>query len=458
MNFNRSIIISCLVASLASVMIPPSVLATPLSSRNNQFRKVTSTITSPEELIKIVSDMEKTWEDQYRNHLNRDFSTTVVTPSKVEQSLQNAESLTNTKPAFIWINAYPDYIAITISTAKNTQYYALNVTRSEVLQEVTQLIKALQNPYLSPESEYLPPAQKLYQWFIQPIRPALKIGNIDSLIFCLGKGLRTLPLAALHDGEQFLIEEYAVSRLPAFSLTDLTVSSLQNSSVLAMGASEFQDLTSLPAVPIELTTITQDIWRGETFLNQEFTLDNLLNKVETDSFPIVHLATHAKIEPGELNNSYIQLWEEQLNLDQFPNLQKYPGWSEVGLLVLSACETAVIDEQNNSINEGVEMSFAGLALQAGVKSVIASSWDISDQGTLGLMAQFYQEYKTSPTKMIALQKAQLALLNEKVHIQGQTLSNVRSSVPIPINLFFNRQQNFSHPYYWATFTVIGNPW
>jgi CHAT domain-containing protein len=450
-------LISCLFLGSCTFLFSPSV-ATAIPEKTPQLTQFSSSTTPQEELLEIVATMERNWESQYRNHLNQDFSTSTVTPQKVEQSLKEAQAITGSRAAFIWINSYPDYLRITISTAQNTENYELPVTRKELRQQVKQFIQAIQTPYLTPDSEYLPPAQQLYQWLIQPIRPSLQLGNIDSLIFCLGKGLRVLPLAALHDGERFLVEDYAVSRLPAFSLTDMEANPLANSDVLAMGASEFENLIALPAVPIELNTISQQIGRGKTFLNQDFTLNTIEKQMQAQSFPIVHFATHAKIEAGELERSYIQLWNEQISLDEFPNLTKQPWWSNVQLLVLSACETAVINPENETLDEGVEMSFAGLALQAGVKAAIASSWDISDHGTLGLMAQFYQELPTAPTKTIALQRAQLALLNQKVRIEGNTLSNLRSDEPLPESLSLNSQQDFSHPYYWATFTVIGNPW
>jgi len=434
----------------------------------------TPTITDSEEILDIVSSLEETWQDQYANHLDLSFSssestdhispdvrtiqTSLVTPTAVEENLEKGKELTQSRAAFIWMNAYPEYLRIAISTEMTTQVYDINVSRTEVMTEVEALVRAFEKPYLSPTSEYLPPAQKLYQWIIEPLASTLDENNIDSLIFCLGKGLRILPIAALHDGENFVIQNYAVSRLPAFSLTDMTAESLNHRNILAMGASEFQELISLPAVPIELNTIVGQYGNGTRFLNQNFTLNNLTSQIEIDPFEIVHLATHAKIESGKPKNSYIQFWNEQLNLDEVPRLSQQTGWSNIKLLVLSACETAVINQENNTIDEQVEMSFAGLALQTGVKAVIASSWNISDEGTLALMAQFYEELQTAPTKTIALQRAQLALLKKNVRIEGQTLSNLRSSTPLPETLVPNRPQDFSHPYYWATFTVIGNPW
>ncbi|MCZ0902150.1 CHAT domain-containing protein, partial [Microcoleus sp. HI-ES] len=90
-------------------------------------------------------------------------------------------------------------------------------------------------------------------------------------------------------------------------------------------------------------------------------------------YGIIHLATHAEFRPGTPNNSYIQFWDTQLGLDQMRDLK----WNNppLELLVLSACRTALGDKE-------AELGFAGLALQSGAKSALASLWYVSDAGTL----------------------------------------------------------------------------
>jgi CHAT domain-containing protein len=125
----------------------------------------------------------------------------------------------------------------------------------------------------------------------------------------------------------------------------------------------------------------------------------------------------------------------------------------VELLVLSACTTAVGDED-------AELGFAGLAVQAGVKSALASLWYVSDAGTLGLMSEFYQQLRTAPIKAEALRQAQLGMLKGKVRLQDGRLHNSGSlqGTPLPGELVARGDKNLSHPYYWAAFTMIGSPW
>ncbi len=94
----------------------------------------------------------------------------------------------------------------------------------------------------------------------------------------MDSGLRTLPIAALHNAQQFLAEKYSLGLIPSFTLTDTRYVGLNGSQVLAMGASEFPanaDQSPLPAVPVELTSIVNNLWPGKFFLNQGFTLEDL---------------------------------------------------------------------------------------------------------------------------------------------------------------------------------------
>jgi len=225
---------------------------------------------------------------------------------------------------------------------------------------------------------------------------------------------------------------------------------VKDAQILAMGASKFPYMPSLPAVPEELKVITQ-LWSGQSFLNPEFTLNNL--KEQRQQFGIIHLATHGDFQPGTPDKSYIQLWgDETLRLDQLRGM----GWHkppQVELLVLSACRTALG-------NLDVELGFAGLAVQAGVKSALASLWYIDDGGTLALMSEFYHHLSQPEVtiKAEALRRAQIALLRGEVQIEDSQL--IGTGLPNPISLPSELPENqvFSHPYYWAAFTMIGSPW
>ncbi len=120
------------------------------------------------------------------------------------------------------------------------------------------------------------------------------------------------------------------------------------------------------------------------------------------------------------------------------------------LLVLSACRTAVGDPD-------AELGFAGVALQAGVKSAVASLWYVDDVGTLALMSEFYRQLPNN-TKGEALRQAQLRLLRGDVKAEGDHLWLGSTQLPLPRTLHLSRSQEFRHPRYWAAFSLISSPW
>jgi filamentous hemagglutinin family protein len=325
-----------------------------------------------------------------------------------------------------------------------------NVTKAQILTLARQLQMEVTDRSKLDTTTYLAPAQELYKILIAPIESKLQERRIKNLIFIPDAGLRSLPLAALHDGNGFIVERYSISLMPSFSLTNPRFHNLKNSTVLAMGASTFKEQAPLPAVPIELSTIAGELWSGNISLNETFTVNNLTTQRNTGNFEIVHLATHAEFRPGAPSNSYIQFWDERLGLDQVRNVK----WNDppVQLLVLSACRTALGDRQ-------VELGFAGLAIQAGVQSALASLWYVSDQGTLALMTDFYRQLKTAPIRAEALRRAQVSLIKGEVIINNGELQGVgAAAIPLPPELSQSGKINFSHPYYWSGFTLIGNPW
>jgi CHAT domain-containing protein len=306
------------------------------------------------------------------------------------------------------------------------------------------------------DKSYFIPAQQLYEWIVKPIEPALKINKIDTLIFSMDSGLRSLPIAALYDGKQFIIEKYSVGLIPSFSLTDTRYIPIVKSDILAMGISqstEGQD--PLPSVPLEINTVSKELWRNnsQTLLDQESTLENLKSLSLQKHFGILHLATHGDFQPGKIANSYIQIWNRKIHIDQLRELSKELGWSKepkVEMLVLSACKTAVGSYE-------AELGFSGLAVQSGVKTVLGSLWYVSDQGSLALMTKFYDQLSTTSLRSESLRQAQLAMVKREVRITDKELYlSPDKPIALPPELVNSGKIDLSHPYYWSAFTMIGN--
>ena len=397
---------------------------------------------------------------EFSNYFGRDLGATALTPPQIRQLLTKVVSQTDNQSVIVYVKVPKLPVSSSVSSPLELLVFTASgepvsltipdVSREELFQTIGQFRNTLITSARRGSKSYLKSAQQLYQWLISPIEDELGPGAMDTILFSMDSGLRSLPVAALHDGQQFLIEKYGVGMMPSLGLVDTQYQTLEDGQVLAMGASDFKVLQPLPAVPLEIETIGR-LWAGQKFLNETFTRQNLVQQRQQTPFQVVHLATHAEFKPGAAENSYIQLWNEQLNLDDVHTL----GWDTpaVDLLVLSACRTAVG-------NAEAELGFAGLAVAAGVKSAMASLWAVDDVGTLALMSEFYHRLRNSRTKSEALRTAQLAMLKGETRIDsGQLLSGAEQrAVPLPPEIPVSSNIDFSHPYYWSGFTMIGSPW
>jgi CHAT domain-containing protein len=375
-------------------------------------------------------------------------STITPTPSSFHSDSQTSSGIAQSSLLRSLTPSSSDRLELILITARgNPIRRSVNATRAEVIQAAKELRRTMLNP--TARSGFLASAQKMYQWLAAPLEQDLQQLDIKNLVYIMDSGLRSIPLAALHDGKEFIVERYSVGLMPSLSLTDTRYFDVRNTSVLAMGAEKFADREPLPSVPVELSVITNRPWLGKSFLNEAFTLSNLQSARDSQPFGIIHLATHAEYQLDNPNNSYIQLWDSQLRLDQLRQLglNKPP----VELLVLSACRTALGDDEN-------ELGFAGVAAQAGAKTVLGSLWYVSDEGTLGLMTEFYGQLKQTPLKAEALRRSQLAMLKGEVRLQAGKLITSNGSYPLPPQLANLGDLDLSLPYYWSAFTMIGNPW
>jgi filamentous hemagglutinin family protein len=389
-------------------------------------------------------------EQQLTQFFGRDWATeTGGDVGDIRDRLAQGAADTQTNTALVYVVLQRDRLeTITITAQGEPAYHSVPVDRETVLATARQFRAQLTNPLeldLEPPP-YLAASQRLYRWIIAPMLATLRDRGVDTLLLSPGEGLRLVPYGALHSGQGFLVEEFAIATTPSINLTDMRYSSIRDAPVLAMGASQFETLPPLPAVPLELRAIAGSL---PPLLDQNFTIAALQTQRRQTAAPILHLATHGEFNGTHPADSYIQFWgNERITLDRLTDLQLNDPPLE--LLVLSACRTAIGDQRN-------ELGFAGLAIQAGVKSSLASLWSVSDAGTLAFMAEFYGQRTQTTTKAKALQATQQAVIRGQVTIaQGRLVTR---GLATPIDLPGTRAAiNLSHPYYWAGFSLVGSPW
>jgi filamentous hemagglutinin family protein len=404
----------------------------------------------------------------------------VKTTEDAIELVRQIEKATGVKPALIYLSFVPVEIAPNTATGDNKSNKVLNTigesdrdqleivvvtgqgnpirkrvpnaTRAKVLEVAQEFRDQIVNPQNRRTTGYLQPSQQLYSWIIAPVQAELQAEGIDNLVFLPDVGLRSTPMAALHDGKQFLVEQYSLGLMPSLSLTNTVYTDIKQSQILALGISQStQGQQPLPAVPVELSTLVSKLWPGKLLLDQQATLENLKLIRRQQPFGIIHLATHADFIPGPLSNSYIQLWEDKLHLNQLRQLRL--NEPQVEMMVLSACRTALGDEE-------AEIGFAGLAVLAGVKTSIASMWAVNDTGTAALMTKFYESLRTAPIRAEALRDAQMAMVKGQVFIKDGRVQGLETvpSIPLPAESVEETDLKLTHPYYWAAFTMVGNPW
>lgn len=272
--------------------------------------------------------------------------------------------------------------------------------------------------------EYLPHAQKLYDWLIRPLEPDLKSLTTDTLVFVPDGPLRAIPMAALHDGKQFLIAKYAIAITPGLNLSDPRPLKRENVKVLFAGLTDsVQGFPPLPNISNELQTI-QALYGGTPLLNRNFVTSNLERQLRNRQFTVMHIASHGQFE-ADARKSFLLTFDGKVTMDQ---LEQYVGLfkfreNPLELLTLSACETAAGDDR-------AALGLAGVSIKAGARSALATLWYINDEASSELVAEFYRQLQNSSTsRAIALKRAQLKLLNDR---------------------------SYQHPGYWSPFLLVNN--
>jgi len=273
------------------------------------------------------------------------------------------------------------------------------------------------------------PGSKIYDLIIRPVQAELEKHEVDTLVIVPDGVFSLIPFAPLFDLEknEFLIEQYAVATSLGMELADPQPLSREDIKVLLLGLSHsVQDHSALPSVPRELQSIAGMFPRDhEKLLNDSFSEESLINVFQNENFRVVHMATHGEFG-NDPDDSYLLTYDGKLNFDKLESLIKLSKFRDepVELLTLSACRTAVGDEQ-------AALGLAGVAVKSGARSAIASLWYIDDEASMLAISGFYRELVENPefSKAKALQAAQLSLIH---------------------------QDRYWHPSYWAPFLLIGN--
>ncbi|MBK9948599.1 MAG: CHAT domain-containing protein [Nitrospira sp.] len=272
--------------------------------------------------------------------------------------------------------------------------------------------------------EYLPHAQQLYDWLIRPLETDLSQLNISTLVIVPDSALRTIPLAALHDGTSFLVSKFALAMTPGLTLTDPRPLNRDKLRFLTAGlTTAVQGFPALPYVANEVESI-QQLYKSDQLLNNAFQTSRLEQELREGKYGGLHIATHGKFST-DVNDSYLLTFDGKLTmqtLDQLIGLFRFRQ-EPLELLTLSACQTGIGDDR-------AALGLAGVALKAGARSALATLWFINDEASATLISEFYRQLRDPAlSKAVALQRAQQKLLDDRI---------------------------YGHPAYWSPFLLMNN--
>jgi CHAT domain-containing protein len=323
--------------------------------------------------------------------------------------------------AVVYPIVLPDRVELLVTLPSGLRRFVVPVAEARLTREVHQFRQLLER---RTTRQYLRPARQLHDWLIRPLEPELTAAKIDTLVFVPDGPLRTIPMAALHDGQQFLVAKYALAITPGLKLTDPRPLDRKRPRILAVGVTEsVQGFPPLPEVERELINV-REVFGGTTLLNAQFSVASLEEEMKKGAYSILHIASHGEFG-GDVDKTFVLAFDGKVTMDRLDRLigvLKYRD-EPLELLALSACDTAEGDDR-------AALGLAGVAVKAGARSAVATLWSVNDEASAGLIADFYRELKDpAVSRGVALQRAQLKVLSDP---------------------------RYEHPGFWSPFLLINN--
>jgi CHAT domain-containing protein len=313
---------------------------------------------------------------------------------------------------------------ILVSVAGHIHQFTVDAGQDQIARLAVQFRRALER---RSSHRYRSQAARLYDWLLRPAMEVLRDQDVDTIVFVPDGALRTIPIGALYDGEQFLIEQYALATTPGLNLTDPQPIPRVNMSFLVNGLTDaVQGYPALPSVEVELGNLQEQFSTDAItlFKNESYITSNIEQAISEQAFDIVHFASHGEFQ-ANVSESFLLTYEGKLTMNKLEEFMQLRRFSEqpVELLTLSACQTAAGDDR-------AALGLAGIAIKAGARSALGTLWFINDRAASQLISDFYQNL-TQPdhSKAQALRLAQLNLIKDR---------------------------RYNHPGYWAPFLLIGN--
>ncbi|MFN2511838.1 MAG: tetratricopeptide repeat protein [Pyrinomonadaceae bacterium] len=452
------------------------------------------------EKLKGLKVREKAATDEFLNALKKNEAE-LQSSSAEHQSLEVSETVafqtalrelsrqTGQKAVAVYTLVGGDNFRALVITADNITAVSQPFKGETLNQKALQLWALLQSDKYDPR----PLSQDLYAAVFKPLEQLLP-KETTTILWSLDGNLRYVPMGALHDGKQYLVERHnhvvftradseRLLRGVSAKWTGLGLGSSQGHTVELLG--DKISFNPLPGVTEELRALFRQpgsksgLLDGEVLPDARFTKAAMLAGLKQKR-PLVHISSHFSFRPGDEARSFLLLGDgTAMTLAEMK--QQTDLFAGVELLTLSACNTAA---QQAGANGREIDGFAELAQRLGAGSVMATLWPVADNSTPWLMREFYETRQNGGglTKAEAFRRAQLALLNGTAQTKPLPAAQKGPSSSVQIVIGGNGKRDgagtragivyigendapafkldeskpFAHPFYWAPFILIGN--
>lgn len=248
----------------------------------------------------------------------------------------------------------------------------------------------------------------LSDYLIEPISEYLAEGD---LIYFVPYGpLHYLPLHALELKGEPLIKRHPVAYSPSASLIKLAQ---------GKGSGKLKSCASFGVVFEKESRRVAELFNTKAYNGYLATKNKVLEKCSDKD--VIHFSCHGYFDNADPLSSGVELYDNEI----LSAREIFSMRLNAEMVTLSACETGLSQRSRGDELTGLTRAF----IYAGAPSVMVSLWSVDARSTLELMLEFYKLLKNGMDKATALQEAQKKIMSKK---------------------------EYSHPYYWAPFELVGD--
>jgi len=303
------------------------------------------------------------------------------------------------------------------------------ITEADLTTLVNRFVRICQEPPSGGTEKVVELGKQLYKDLVGPVEDV--VDRYETVVVVPFGVLYYLPFQALVKDTggkaEYLIERKRICYATSASFADILKGEPRgNRSLMAFGDPD----GTLPAAAEEVRSLREKIFKADAtvLVSKDATKEAFLSRAK--DFNILHLATHGVIETNPLD-SYL-LFAGASKESQELTLNEVAGYAALreknSLVFLSACQTA---KEAGKAGTGSELiTLAEAFAMAGAPTLIATLWQVEENSTRQLALTFYDELMNKKKdKLDALRAGQISLI---------------------------RSADYSHPFFWAPFIMIGS--